>query len=68
MSLYLVVDDLCGVSNRAFSFKALDKDEYKMEAFGILGFVFGLVAFVRLEKLTKTLKEKGVLEESYQDE
>lgn len=28
-----------------------------MEAFGILGFVFGLVAFVRMEKLTKTLKE-----------
>jgi hypothetical protein len=39
-----------------------------MEAFGILGFVFGVVAFVRLEKLTKTLKEKGVLEESYKDE
>jgi hypothetical protein len=36
--------------------------------FGILGFVFGVVAFVRLEKLTKTLKEKGVLEESYTDE
>ena len=68
MRLYLVVDDLCGVSNRAFSFKALNEDEYKMEAFGILGLVFGLVAFVRLEKLTKTLKEKGVLEESYQDE
>ena len=33
-----------------------------MEAFGILGFVFGLVAFVRLEKLTKTLKEKNILE------
>ncbi len=39
-----------------------------MEAFGILGFIFGLAAFVRLELLTKTLKEKGVLEESYQDE
>ena len=68
MSLYLVVDDLCGVSNRAFSFKTLNEDEFKMEAFGILGFVFGLVAFVRLEKLTKTLKEKGVLDESYTDE
>jgi hypothetical protein len=32
-----------------------------MEAFGILGFVFGLVEFVRLEKLTKTLKEKNTL-------
>jgi len=39
-----------------------------MEAFGILGFVFGLVAFVRLEKLTKTLKEKNILEPDYKDE
>ena len=38
------------------------------EAFGILGFVFGLVAFVRMEKLTKTLKEKGILEENYKKE
>ena len=32
-----------------------------MEAFGVLGFVFGmmgLIAFVWLEKLTKTLKKK----------
>lgn len=39
-----------------------------MEAMGILGFVFGLIAFVRVEKLTKTLKEKGILEESYKEE
>ena len=39
-----------------------------MEAFGILGFVFGLVAFVRMKKLTKTLKEKGILEEDYKEE
>jgi len=39
-----------------------------MEAFGILGFVFGLVAFVRMEKLTKALKEKGILEEDYKEE
>ena len=39
-----------------------------MEAFGILGFVFGLVAFVRMEKLTKTLKEKGILAEDYKEE
>jgi hypothetical protein len=32
--------------------------------FGILG----LVAFVRVEKLTKTLKEKGVLDEDYKEE
>ena len=36
-----------------------------MDAFGILGFVFGLVAFVRMEKLAKTLQEKGILEEDY---
>ena len=59
---------LVGVGDLLLSFAALNQDEYKMEAFGILGFVFGVVAFVRLEKLTKTLKEKGVLDESYTDE
>ena len=39
-----------------------------MEVFGILGFVFGLLAFVRLEKLTKTLKEKNILGSDYIDE
>jgi hypothetical protein len=42
-----------------------------MDALAVVGFVFGimgLVAFVRLEKLVKTLKEKGVLEEDYKDE
>ena len=42
-----------------------------MEALSVLGFVFGmlgLVAFVRIEKLTKTLKQKGILEENYQEE
>ena len=34
-----------------------------MEAFGIVGFVFGLIAFVRAERLTNTLKQMGVLEE-----
>jgi hypothetical protein len=33
-----------------------------MEVLGLLGFIFGLVAFVRVEKLTKALKEKGVLD------
>ena len=33
------------------------------EAFGVVGFVFGLIAFVRTERLTKTLKQKGVLEQ-----
>lgn len=59
---------LMGVGDLLLSLAALNQDEYKMEAFGILGFVFGVLAFVRLEKLTKTLKEKGVLEESYKDE
>ena len=39
-----------------------------METFAILGFVFGLIAFVRTEKLTRTLKQKGVLEENYKEE
>ena len=39
-----------------------------MEAIGILGFVFGLIAFVRIEKLIKTLKEKRILEENYKEE
>ena len=39
-----------------------------MEAFAFLGFVFGLIAFVRAEKLTKTLKQKGILEENYKKE
>ena len=37
--------------------------EAAMEAFAILGFVFGLIAFVRTERLSKILKQKGVLEE-----
>jgi hypothetical protein len=38
--------------------------EYAAFVFGI----FGLVAFVRLEKLVKTLKSKGILDEDYRDE
>ena len=37
--------------------------EAVMEALAILGFVFGLIAFVRTERFSKTLKQKGVLEE-----
>ena len=36
-----------------------------MEAFGILGFVFGLLAFLRTEKLVKNLKQRGILDEDY---
>jgi Pyruvate/2-oxoacid:ferredoxin oxidoreductase gamma subunit len=42
-----------------------------MEGMAVIGFVFGMlgmVAFVRLDKLIKTLKEKGILEENYKDE
>ena len=42
-----------------------------MDALGTLGFVFGMmgvVALVRVEKLIKTLKEKGVLEKDYKEE
>ena len=42
-----------------------------MEALGAMGFIFGMVgvvAFVRLDKLTKTLKEQGILEQDYKKE
>ena len=39
-----------------------------MEAFGILGFVFGLIAFIQTQKLTKTLKVKGILKENHKEE
>jgi len=43
----------------------------QVEGLAVMGFVFGMVgvvALVRLEKLTKTLKEKGILEENYKEE
>jgi hypothetical protein len=42
-----------------------------MEGLAVIGFEFGLmgvVAFVRLEKLTKELKARGVLDEDYKEE
>ncbi len=39
-----------------------------MEVLGLMGFIFGLVAFVRVEKLVKTLKAQGVLKRDYKDE
>jgi len=36
-----------------------------MEGLAIIGFVFGLVALVRVEKLIKTLKEKEILKDNY---
>lgn len=39
--------------------------EKVLEAFEVLGFVFGLLAFLRVEKLIKNLKQQGVLHENY---
>jgi|TARA_B100001105_G_scaffold189757_1_gene154020 hypothetical protein len=42
-----------------------------VEGLAVIGFVFGMigvVALVRLEKLTKTLKEKGILDQDYKEE
>jgi len=38
------------------------------EVFTIVGMVFGLVAYVRLSKLIKALKEKGILDKDYKKE
>ena len=42
-----------------------------MESLAAVAFVFGMlgvVAFVRTEKLIRTLKEKGVLDDDYKGE
>jgi len=42
-----------------------------MEGMAAMGFVFGMVgvvAFIRLIKLTKALKDKGMLEEAYKQQ
>ena len=39
-----------------------------MEYTAFVGGILGIVAFVRIEKLVKTLKEKGVLGEDYKEE
>ena len=42
-----------------------------MEGMAAMGFVFGMVgvnAFIRLIKLTKTIEEKRILEEEYQEQ
>ena len=42
-----------------------------MEGLAVMGFVFGMigvVALVHLEKLTKILKEKGILDQDYKEE
>jgi len=37
-------------------------------SFGTMGFLFGIICLTRMEKLTKHLKEKGILEEDYKEE
>ena len=39
-----------------------------MEAAALVFGLMGMVALVRVEKLIKTLKEKGVLDEDYKEE
>jgi len=38
-----------------------------LEGLAVTGFVFGVVAFVRLEKLIKSLKKKGILDVNYKE-
>ena len=37
-------------------------------SFGTMGFIFGIICLVKMQKLIKTLKEKGILEEDYKEE
>ena len=39
-----------------------------MEAAAFVFGLMGIVALVRVEKLIKTLKQKGILEENYKEE
>ena len=51
--------------------EAVNLKEDVMEGLAVMGFVFGMlgvVALVRLERLTKSLKEKGILEKNYKEE
>ena len=40
----------------------------EIDVWGMLGLVFGLIAFIRVQKLTSRLKEKGILEENHKEE
>ena len=39
-----------------------------MEWLGVIGFILGLAAYVRVKKLTETLKEKGILDKDYKEQ
>ncbi len=55
-------------SDSRVNFEQRIQKEKIMEGLAVIGFVFGLAAFVRVEKLIKTLKEKEILEENYKEE
>ena len=38
-----------------------------MEGLAVIGFVFGLVAFIRVEMLIRTLKEQEILKQDYKE-
>ena len=40
----------------------------EINIWGMVGFVFGLIAILRVQKLTSKLKEKGILEENYNED
>ena len=49
----------------------VSSEEFKMDSFAVIGYVFGilgLVAFIRVEKLIKTLKAQGTLNQDYKEE
>ena len=50
-------------SFKLFICKTDNKGTIKMEAFGIMGFIFGLGALAKIIMLEKQLKESGVLKE-----
>jgi uncharacterized membrane protein YjfL (UPF0719 family) len=40
----------------------------EINIWGMVGFVFGLIALLRVQKLINKLKEKGILEENYKED
>ena len=40
----------------------------EIDIWGMVGFVFGLLAFIRVQKLISKLKEKGILEDNYKED
>ena len=38
-----------------------------VDVLGFIGLIFGLIAFLRVNKLIKTLKEKDILEQDYKE-